>query len=519
MIFRASLSRPWVRRGIWVGAAVLAAAAAGILFFGDGFGTEKPVYRFAKVSRGDIKSVVSASGSLRPVVTVLVGSQVSGKIAELLADFNSPVKAGQVIGRLDPAAFEAKVWQLEADLQVARANVSMQEASLIAMKADIDGAKSALKDAEQDFARKKELLDRRAVAQSVVDKAVSVKDQAIAKVNGTVAKLKMQEAQVQHAHASVEEKKAELKQRQLDLSYTIIRSPVDGVVISRNVDVGQTVAASLQAPTLFTIAQDLREMQVEVSVDEADIGRIQQEQEVTFTVDAFPEREYSGKVTQIRKAPTEISNVVTYTVIVGAQNPDFSLLPGMTANVSMVVGAREDVLKIENAALRFRPADAAAREQAARDGQSSDRMEQRIERLTKSLELSPEQQRDIRAVYAGIEARAKAMRDQGIEQEEIRRALRTMRENSRKEIAPLLNERQRARYAELARKREENATRRAQLWVVDGSGELAPVSIGVGISDGSVTEVVRGDLKEGQQVVVGQSKGTVASPSRGLFGF
>ncbi|MGH6619862.1 MAG: hypothetical protein ACREF6_09990, partial [Alphaproteobacteria bacterium] len=146
-------------------------------------------------------------------------------------------------------------------------------------------------------------------------------------------------------------------------------------------------------------------------------------------------------------------------------------------------------------------------------------MEQRIERLTKSLELSPEQQRDIRAVYAGIEARAKAMRDQGIEQEEIRRALRTMRENSRKEIAPLLNERQRARYAELARKREENTTRRAQLWVVDGSGELAPVSIGVGISDGSVTEVVRGDLKEGQQVVVGQTKGTVASPSRGLFGF
>lgn len=518
MIFRASLPRPSVRRGIWVGAAVLAVTAAGYLYFGSSFSAEKPVYRFAKVSRGDIKSVVSASGSLRPVVTVLVGSQVSGKIAELLADFNSPVKAGQVIGRLDPAAFEAKVWQLEADLEVARANVGMQEASLIAMKADIDGAKSALKDAEQDYARKKELLGRRAVAQSVVDKAVSVKDQAVAKVNGAVAKLKMQEAQIQHAHASVEEKQAELKQRQLDLSYTIIRSPVDGVVISRNVDVGQTVAASLQAPTLFTIAQDLREMQVEVSVDEADIGRIKQEQEVVFTVDAFPEREYTGKVIQIRKAPTEISNVVTYTVIVGAQNPDFSLLPGMTANVSMVVGAREDVLKIENAALRFRPADAAAREQAARDGKS-DRMEQRIERLTKALALSPGQQRDIRAVYAGIEARAKAMRDQDIEREEIRRALRAMRENSQKEIAPLLNEAQRAKYRDLLRKREESGVRRAQLWVLNGSGEPAPVNIGIGISDGSVTEVVRGDLKEGQSVVVGQTKEPAAARSRRLFGF
>jgi HlyD family secretion protein len=511
-----------LRRGIWSGVAVLAAAAA--LFYGrDAFEGEQPAYRFAKVERGDIKSIVSASGSLRPVVTVLVGSQVSGKISELLADFNSPVKASQVIGRIDPAAFEAKVWQLEADLQVARANVSMQEASLLAMKADIDGARSALKDAEQDYARKKELLDRRAVAQSVVDKAIAVRDQAVAKVSASVAKLRMQEAQVQHAHASVEEKQAELKQRQLDLSYTIIRSPVDGVVISRNVDVGQTVAASLQAPTLFTIAQDLREMQVEVSVDEADIGRIKEGQEVTFSVDAFPERDYAGAVTQIRKAPTEISNVVTYTVIVGAANTDFSLLPGMTANVSMVVGAREDVLKVENAALRFRPADAAAREQAAREqaahnGQGGDRIEQRIERMTKSLKLTPDQQRDVRAVYAAIEGRAKAMRDQGADQDEIRRTLRAMRENSRKQIEPILDEAQREKFREMVRKRDRSANRRAQLWVVNGAGDLTPVSVSIGISDGSVTELVRGDLQEGQPVVVAQIKGAASVPRRSPFG-
>ena len=513
---KSSLPRPWLRRAAWLGAAILAVAA--VAFYGrDALDDDRPVYRFAKVERGDIKSIVSASGSLRPVTTVIVGSQVSGKIAELLADFNSPVKAGQVIGRIDPAGFEAKVWQLEADLQVARANVSMQEASLLAMKADVEGAKSALKDAEQDYARKKELLERRAVAQSVLDKAESVRDQAVAKLNGATAKLRMQEAQVQHARASVEEKQAELRQRQLDLGYTIIRSPVDGVVISRNVDVGQTVAASLQAPTLFTIARDLREMQVEVSVDEADIGRIKQGQDVTFTVDAFPEREYSGKVTQIRKAPTEISNVVTYTVIVGAENPDFSLLPGMTANVSMVVGRRENVLKVENAALRFRPADADAREQAAREGQGGDRMEQRMERMAKALQLNEAQQREIRAVYAAIEERGKALRSQGVEQEEIRRALRGMRENSRKQIEPLLDEAQREKFREMLQKREQ--VRRGQLWVLNGSGELVPVGVSLGISDGTVTELARGDLNEGQEVVIGASNAAGARKFKRLPGF
>ena len=414
---------------------VAAAAAGGHAVWGDSE-TDGPVYRVAEVARGDIESVVSSSGSLRPVVTVQVGSQVSGKISELLADFNSPVTAGQVIGRIDPAGFEAKVRQSEADLQVAQANVSMQEASLLAMQSDVAAARSNLKDAEQDFDRKKQLLARRAVSQSVVDKGLAVKEQAAARLDGSLARLKMQEAQVEHARASVERSSAELRQRELDLDYTVIRSPVDGVVISRDVDVGQTVAASLQAPTLFTIAQDLSRMQVEVSVDEADIGRVAVGQDVVFTVDAFPRREYKGSVTQIRKAPTEISNVVTYTVIVGTRNPDLSLLPGMTANVSMVVGKRENVLTVQNSALRFRPLDA-----------------------------------------------------------ELRRAGGARIANRKGEGRP------------------------AKLWVLNGADELEPIDVRIGLSDGAATELLTGDIAEGQRVAVGQESAGETRKRFRRFGF
>lgn len=415
--------------------AVVAASAGGFAIW-SGSEADGPIYRVAEVSRGDIESVVSSSGSLRPVVTVQVGSQVSGKISELLADFNSPVKAGQVIGRIDPAGFEAKVRQSQADLQVARANVSMQEASRLAMQSDVAAARSNLRDAEQDFDRKKQLLARRAVSQSVVDKGLAVKEQAVARLDGAQARLKMQDAQVAHARASVERSEAELRQRELDLGYTVIRSPVDGVVISRDVDVGQTVAASLQAPTLFTIAQDLSRMQVEVSVDEADIGRVAVGQDVVFTVDAFPRREYDGSVTQIRKAPTEISNVVTYTVIVGTRNPDLSLLPGMTANVSVVVGKRENVLTVRNSALRFRPLDA-----------------------------------DLRRAGGALDANRNA------------------------------------------------EGRPAKLWVLNGADEIEPIPVRIGLSDGTATELLTGDIAEGQRVAIGQESAAETRKRFRRFGF
>jgi HlyD family secretion protein len=325
---------------------------------------------------------------------------------------------------------------------------------------------------------------------------------------------------VRHARASVDEKRAQLKQRRLDLSYTVIRSPVDGVVISRDVDVGQTVAASLQAPTLFTIARDLRNMQVEVSVDEADIGQVKEGQRVVFTVDSFPEREYAGRVTQIRKAPTEESSVVTYTVIVDAANTDFSLLPGMTATVSLIVGARENVLRVENAALRFRPPDAAAREQVAGTGRNDgSRLDRRLERMAKALALTDAQRRDIRVIIAAVADRARAMRAQGGEPEEIRTALQALRENSRKQIEPLLSAEQRKKYRNFVRQREQHPTRRGELWTLNGAGELMPVRVTLGISDGSVTELVRTDLEEGAAVVVGRLKAP-ESPRRGLrFGF
>lgn len=318
---------------------------------------EPPVYRFVSVSRGDIASTVSASGTLQAVVTVDVGTQVSGMIKSLHADFNSEVKAGEVIARIDSAPFEASLSQVEAELAVARASVAMQEASLDELEAELDGLRASQKEAEEDLKRKRSLQSRGAASSSVVDSAGAVFEQAAARVKAGRARLAKQRAQIELARAQAQQKTAVVEQRRLDLQYTYIRSPVDGVVISRNVSEGQTVAASLQTPVLFWIAQDLTDMEVNVSVDEADIGQIRVGQQVEFSVDAHPRRTFSGRVKQIRKAGQEISNVVTYTVVASAANDDQLLLPGMTATVTIVTGQREDVLKIPNAAFFYRPWD------------------------------------------------------------------------------------------------------------------------------------------------------------------
>src|SRR5437773_479826 len=267
-----------------------------------------PKYRLVQVEQGPLTAAVSATGNLNAVIIVQVGSQVSGQIKELLVDFNSVVKKGQTIARIDPQIFEAQVNQAKADVETAKAAVLNQAASV-------------------------------------------------------------EKAALRSAHAQVDQKTAALAQAQTNLDYTTIRAPVDGIVVSRAVDVGQTVAASLQAPTLFTIAQDLTKMQVETSVDEADIGRIKLEDRATFTVDAFSGQTFVGVVTQIRKAAQIVQNVVTYTVVISVDNPGGRLLPGMTANVKLVYAERPDVLKVPNAALRFRPAGADAGPAAPARGQ------------------------------------------------------------------------------------------------------------------------------------------------------
>jgi HlyD family secretion protein len=284
-------------------------------------------YKTAKIERGTIVSTVAATGNLSAVTTVQVGTQVSGTIQKLYVDFNSRVKKGQAIAEIDPALFNASVEQSQGNYLSAEANLQK--------------AKVALVDAERTFNRNKKLLSDGIISQGDFDAGETA--------------LQSDKAAIKAAEGSVAQTRGSLMQSKSNLRYSIIRSPVDGVVISRSIDVGQTVAASFQTPTLFTIAQDLTKMQIEVSVDEADISRIQLHQKASFTVDSYPEQTFRGKVVQIRSAPIITQNVVTYVVVVNVDNSDLKLKPGMTANVSVEVAKKDDVLKLPPASLRFKP--------------------------------------------------------------------------------------------------------------------------------------------------------------------
>jgi len=307
-------------------------AVASLLLVGAFFffrnGEKVPEYRTEKVSRGDIRATVTATGTVNAVVTVLVGTQVSGTIKTLYVDFNSPVKKGQILAQIDPATFQAQVDQARANLFAARANVEKAQAVLL--------------DAKRTLDRNKTLYQKNYIAKSDLDTA---------ETNEQAAR-----AQVSAAKAQVQQTGAALDFAENNLRYTRIVSPVDGTVISRNVDVGQTVAASFQTPTLFNIAQDLTKMQIDTNIDEADIGKIKIGQTAEFTVDAYPDDTFTGKVFVIRNAPITIQNVVTYDVVVKVDNPELKLKPGMTANVSIVLEKKEGVLRVSNAALRFKPA-------------------------------------------------------------------------------------------------------------------------------------------------------------------
>lgn len=321
-----------------------------------------PGYKFASVESGPIVASVAATGTLNPVVAVQVSSQISGQIREILVDFNSNVKAGQLIAQIAPETYEHRVRQAEADLEAARATVAVQQAELYRAKVN-------LADAERDHARKQSLVGKNFISPAELDKAQTTLEAAR-------AQLRVVEAQASNSAALVRQRDAQLGQAQVDLGRTQIRAPVDGIVIKRSVEPGQTVAASLQAPEMFVIARNLADMQVETAIDEADVGRLQVGQEATFTVDAFPGKRFKGSVKQVRKAAQVVSNVVSYTVVVSASNADLILLPGMTANVRIVTSQKDKVLKIANAALRFRPPDsegkpASAGRQAGQPGGQS----------------------------------------------------------------------------------------------------------------------------------------------------
>lgn len=341
----------------------------------------RPAYSFAKVERGAIAVTVSATGIVNPTITVQVGSQVSGTIQALYADFNQQVREGEVIAQLDPAVKQAQVAQAEAVLQnriaalkrieseiaVGEANILNSRAALATSAANEDKAKVSVEDAERNLKRSKELFDQGLIAESQYDTAVttlalaksqqrassSERKSAEAQLQSITVQLKATQAKREEALAQIKEAEADLRMARTNLSYTTIRSPINGTIISRNVDVGQTVAASLQAPTLFTIAKDLSKMQVEASVDEADVGMVREGQTATFTVDAFPSDQFTGKVTQVRNSPKTVQNVVTYDTIIAVDNPQHKLKPGMTATVTIIVEKKDNVLMVPNSALEF----------------------------------------------------------------------------------------------------------------------------------------------------------------------
>src|SRR2546429_1832924 len=307
------------RRNLVIAAIVLLIAA---FFVFSRFGRSSAAqFQTATVTRGPITQTVTATGTLNPVVNVQVGSQVSGNIQKLFADFNSKVKAGDVVAQIDPVLFQATVTQAEGDLA---------------------NAQAALELAKVNATRTQELFAKKNSSQADVDQAT---------------------ANLHQAEANVKIKQGALDKAKADLDHCTITSPVDGEVISRSVDVGQTVAASLQAPVIFAIANDLTKMQIDANVAEADVGVVEVNQDVDFTVDAFPTRTFHGKVVQVRNAPITVQNVVTYDTVIGVNNADLKLKPGMTANVSIIIEHKDNVIQIKNAALRYRPLDAATAEQ------------------------------------------------------------------------------------------------------------------------------------------------------------
>jgi HlyD family secretion protein len=373
-------------------------------------------YQIATVTRGPITQAVTATGTLNPVVNVQVGSQVSGNIQKLFADFNSQVKSGQVVAQIDPALFQAAVTQAEGDLATAQA---------------------ALELAKVNAARTQELFTKKNSSQQDLDTAT---------------------ATLHQAEGNVKIKQGALDKAKADLDHCTITSPIDGVVISRNVDVGQTVAASLQAPVIFAIANDLSKMQIDSNVAEADVGVLEVGQDVDFTVDAFPMRTFRGKVVQVRNAPITVQNVVTYDTVIGVSNPDLKLKPGMTANVSIIVAQKNSVLQIKNAALRYRPAEAASGVGRSMSSQS------------------------------------------GASQGGSRQGGSTSPKTIEKTGGP----------------RDGRPSERT-VYVLSG-GRPNPVQIKTGISDGVVTEVIEG-LKEGDRVVTAElaSKSPAASPPPNPF--
>ena len=514
------------------GGALAVLALAGYYFWGGQSGT--PQYMTAKVERGSLRNTVTATGTLQAVTTVQVGSQASGTISALNVDFNSPVKQGQVIAQLDPSVSKAQVDQARANLQQARASLQQSIASVAGSRAGVSDAqakaqaaqstvqnnqsgvssaqanlavlKAQLDDAQAFLNQQGSLMTSGVIAQRDYDLANTAYKTALARYNQgeaqvqqavlsqqssagsgiaqSAAQLQQSQAQVQQTQAQVLQAQAQVQQAQaalqlaeVNLAHTTITSPIDGIVVSRDVNVGQTVAASLSAPTLFTIAKDLTQMQVIANIDQADIGLVEQAKSVKFSVDAFPGKEYDGQIEQMRLNPVNVQNVVTYNVVIDVNNPEQKLKPGMTANLTITIDERNNVLKVPNSALRFTPTDASGQRIGRSGGNSNDQT---------GGQGGQRRQRGQQADGAASPGQQTAPTGQPADQQAGGQA--AGQSNFAPPSAPVLPGQTRI------------------VWVMGQDGKPQSRRIKVGLSDGASTEVIEGsNLTEGELVITGQT--------------
>jgi HlyD family secretion protein len=453
------------------------------------------IYEVAEVSQGPIRKLVATSGPVRALVTVSVSSQLSGQIRDLKVDFNSEVKAGDELAIMDDKTFAAKVAQAHADLAAARATMLNHEAAFVKAEAIERNAKRLMQ-------RQEALASKGIAATTTLD--VATRDADVAKAEIEVAK-----AQLENTKATIAQREAQLLQAQIDLDRTRIRSPIDGTVIGRTVDVGQIVASSLQAPELFKIAQDLRRIRIEAQVNEADVGAVSEDNPVEFTVDAYPERRFQGKVSQVRLGALELNNVVTYTVIIEADNDDRKLLPGMTANARIETAKLDDALRIPTDALRFKPR--AGDPVAATQNPSLQQAKLEIERAKVELALTEEQLAKVNATMKAAAPEPFAVGGSAVAgsprpnpNQAAAEAEARVLQRLKYALASVVTEPQRnafdawkARFEGAARKRRE-----VTVWVLTPTGALETRQVRLGLADDDFAEVVGDGLKEGDRVVL-----------------
>jgi HlyD family secretion protein len=442
-----------VKKKIIIGIVALVVVAGTILGWAllkdNKNGTVK--YRQEAITKGDIEALVITTGTLNPLTTVEVGSQVSGKVEKMYVDFNSHVKQGEILAELDPVPFQTRVDQ--------------NEANYLSSQASLEKARVTLDNLQSKYERSLSLFEKNLIS-------YDEKESAEASYLGAKTDL-------QAAKARVEQAKSQLESSKVDLSYTIIRSPIDGLVISRNMNVGQTVQASFQAPKLFDIANDLSKMQVECAVDEADVGKVKEGQKVRFTVDAFPDESFNGTVNQVRFSPTVTQNVVTYTTIVDVDNPGMKLRPGMTATVSIITGEAKGVLRVPNAALRFTPNLTAEQMKKMYEEMGQKMMAQR--KAEGGQTGSPQAKRP-----AGQGGGPRMNFSQGGGTPQGTQGQQGMGSGQR------------------------SGRRPSMAWYLGPDGKLNVTYVRTGVTDNSYTEIVRSDLKEGQQVIIGTEAGQAA---------